>query len=137
MRLKRTLPVVALVLIIAVSFSIYALAASKSAWPENNQEKPSDMTNFKAVVNGMRNVDVLVHVDISDGLTEEEAKQITEATFIQVMGQNVMRQLDTLTLSDTQIKAHYFWGYNENDIGHVFYMDANLTTLQITVSHCF
>ena len=127
----------ALVLIIVVSFSIYALAASKGAWPENNQEEPSGMTNFKAVVNGMRNVDVLVHVDSSDGLTEEEATQIAEATFVQVMGQTVMRQLDTLILSDTQIKAHYFWGYNENDMGHVFYMDANLTTLQITVSHCF
>lgn len=94
------------------------------------------MTTFTAVVNEMRNVDVLVQVDISDGLTEEEAKQITEATFIQVMEQTVMHKLDTLTHSDTQINAHYFWGYDETDMGHIFDMDANLITLQITVSHC-
>lgn len=136
MQLKRTLLVMTLVLIITVSFSIYALAASKGASPENNQEGVSGMTNFEAIVNEMKNVNVLVHVDITDDLTEEEAKQIAETTFIQVMGKNDMRQLDTLTLSDTQIKAHYFWGYDKNDMGHVFYMDVNLTTLQITVSHC-
>ena len=136
MRLKRTFLVGALVLVIAVSFSIYALAASKGAWPVTNQEGSSGMITFTAVVNEMRTVDVLVHVDISDGLTEEEASQIAEATFIQVMGQTVMRELDTLTLSDTHITAHYFWGYDETDVGHVFHMDATLTTLQITVSHC-
>jgi len=123
--------------VIVVSFSIYALATSEGARAENNQEAPSGMTNFQTVVNGMRNMDVLVYVDISDGLTKVEAKQIAEATFIQVMGQNVMRQLDTLTINDSQIKAHYFWGCDENDMGHVFFMDVDLTTLQITVSHCF
>jgi hypothetical protein len=97
---------------------------------------PSDVTKFKAVVNGMRDVDVFVHVDISNGLTREEAERIAEATFIEVMGESVMYRLDTLTFNDTQIKAHYTWGVNENDMGHVFGMTADLTTLQITATHC-
>jgi hypothetical protein len=97
----------------------------------------SPLTQFKAVVNGMSEVDVFVRVNISDGLTEVEAKQIVEATFIQVMGKNVTRQLDAITINDSQIKAHYFWGYNENDTGHVFDMDLDLTTLKILVSRCF
>ena len=127
----------ALIVVIVVSFSIYALATSEGICPEKNQEEPSDVINFKAFVNGMRNVDVLVHIDINDGLTEVEAKLIAEATFIQVMGQNVIRQLDTLTFNDTQITANYIWGYDENHMGHVFDMDADLTTLWITVEHCF
>jgi len=100
---------------------------------------PSDpnITTFTAIVNGMRSVDVFVYVDISDGLTEKEAKLIAEATFIQVMGEEVTHRLDTLTFDDTQIEAHYTWGHDENDMGHVFDMTADLTTLQITVSHCF
>ena len=137
MRLRKKLLVVALMVAIAVSFAAYAWATYEGARTEKNQEAPSDVTKFKAVVNGMRDVDVLVHVDISDGLTTEEAELIAEATFIQVMGENVTHQLDTLTFNDTQIKAHYTWGYGENDIGHVFYMNTDLTTLQITVSHCF
>jgi hypothetical protein len=97
----------------------------------------SPLTLFKAVVNGMREVDVLVYIYISDGVTEVEAKQIVKATFIAVMGKNVTRQLDTLTINDSQIKAHYCWGYDENDMGHVFDMDIDLTTLKILVSHCF
>lgn len=97
---------------------------------------PSDVTKFTAVVNGMRDVNVFVHVDISNGLTKEEAERIAEATFIEVMGERVMHRLDTLPFNDTQIKAHYTWGVDENDMGHVFDMTADLTTLQITVTHC-
>ena len=100
------------------------------------QSVPSDVTKFTAVVNEMRSVDVLVHVDISNGLTEEDAELIAEATFIEVMGERVLHQLDTLTFNDTQIKAHYTWGVDENDMGHVFDMTADLTKLLITVAHC-
>jgi len=118
------------------------------AWDEVNQKLisnagtetgtavPSDVTKFKAVVNGMRDVDVLVRVDISDGLTKEEAERIAEATFIQVMGERVTHRLDTLTFNDARIKAHCTWGVNENDMGHVFDMTADLTSLLITVTHC-
>ena len=135
-RMKRTWLSVVLMVIIAVSFSIYILVASECLRAEKNQGS-SGVTNMRAVVNEKRNVDVLMHIDISDGLTKVEAKLIAELTFIQVMEQNVMHQLDTLTFNDTQITANYNWGYDENDMGHVFSMDVDLTTLRITVSHCF
>jgi hypothetical protein len=124
-------------LIIVFSFTAYSLAASEGVRAENDREGSSGVTSFKAVINGMRSVDGPVHVDLSDGLTKEEAKQIAEATFTQVMGQNVMRQLESLSIKTAQLTAHYVWGYDENDMGHIFYMDVDLTSLQITVSHCF
>jgi hypothetical protein len=103
------------------------------------QSAPSEVTTFTAVVNEMLNVDVVADVDLSNGLTRAEAEQIAEATFIEVMGKNwgeVMHRLDTLTFNDTQITARYTWGLDENDMGHVFDMTADLTTLRITVTHC-
>jgi len=154
MKLRKKLLAVALIAAITVSFVAYAwVARDEGVDAEKNQETSSDTTDnpsdatenssdtdvleFKAVVNGMRSVDVLVYVDISDGLTEKEAELIAGTTFIQVMGEEVTHRLDTLTFDDTQIEAHYAWGHDENDMGHVFDMIADLTTLQITVSHCF
>jgi len=138
LRLRKRLLVVAMMVAIAVSFLAYAwVARDEGARAEKNQEEPSDVTKFKAVVNGMSNVDVFVCVDISDGLTEKEAELIAGTTFILVMGDYVTHRLDTLTFNDTQIEAHYTWGVNENDRGHVFDITADLTTLQITVSHCY
>jgi hypothetical protein len=70
-------------------------------------------------------------------LTEKEAELIAGTTFIQVKGEYVWRRLDTLTFDDTQITAHYAWGCDETDLGHTYDMTADLTTLQITVDHCF
>ena len=154
MRLRKKLLVAALMVAIAVSFVAYAwVARDEGARAEKNQEPPSEVTDnpsdvtdnssdtdvleFKAVVNGMSSVDVSVCVDISDGLTEKEAELIVGTTFILVMGEYVTHRLDTLTFDDTQIEAHYTWGHSETDMGHVFDMTADLTTLQITVSHCF
>jgi hypothetical protein len=103
------------------------------------QSAPSEVTTFKAVVNGMWDVDVVADVDICNGLTRAEAERIVEATFIEVMGKSwgeVMHRLDTLTFNDTQITAHYTWGLDKNDMGHIFDMTADLTTLLITVTHC-
>jgi hypothetical protein len=97
----------------------------------------TDTIKFKANVNGMREVDVLVRVDTDDGLTQEEAEQIAEATFTKIMGEEVLHQLDILTFDDTEVEAHYTWGLDENDMGHVFDMVADLTALVITVDHCF
>ena len=96
----------------------------------------ADVTKFKAVVNGMRSVDVFVCVNISDGLTEKEAELIVGTTFIRVKGDYVTHRLDTLTFDDAKIEAHYTWGVDKNDTGHVFDVTADLTTLQITVTHC-
>ena len=137
MKLTKKLLVVALVVAIAVSFAAYAWATYEGARAEENQEAPSDVTKFKAVVNGMKEVDVHVCVNVGDSLTEEEAELIAGTTFIKVMGEYVTHRLDSLTFNDTQIEAHYTWGYNENDMGHIFYMTADLTALQITVNQCF
>ena len=94
------------------------------------------MIEFTADVNGMRREDVLALVDISNGLTREEVERIAAATFIEVMGERVMHRLDTVTLNDIQINAHYTWAANESDMGHVFCMTTDLITLPITVNHC-
>ncbi len=137
MKMRRTLLVVSLMLVIAIPFSAYALATFDYVQTEKNHDNPSDMTPFTVAVNGMRSVYVYVSVDLYDGLTEEEAKLIAEVTFNAVMGQNRIHRLDAMTLKEAQMTAHYKWGYNENDLGHVFDMIVDLVTLQITVSHCF
>ena len=129
-----------MVLMVAIIVSLVScawFARNKGARAEKNQGTSSDVTKFEAVINGMRSMDVFVCVKISDGLTEKEAELIVGTTFILVMGDYVTDRLDTLIFDDTQITAHYTWGYGENDMGHVFDMTADLTTLQITVSHCF
>jgi len=138
MKLRKKLLVVAMIAAIAVSFIAYVWATrDRGARAEKNQGAPSDVTKFEAVVNGMRSMAVFVCVNISDGLTEKEAELTAGTTFIQVKGEYVWRRLDALTFDDTQIKAHYTWGYDETDLGHVYDMTADLTTLQITVDHCF
>jgi hypothetical protein len=103
---------------------------------EETSDTHADVTRFKAFVNGMWSVDVFVCVNLSDGLTEQEAELIAGTTFIQVKGDYVTHRLDTLTFDNTEIEAHYTWGINEDDMGHVFDVTADLTTLQITVTHC-
>jgi hypothetical protein len=139
MELRKKPLVVAMIVAIAVSLLAHAWATrDEGADAEKNQETPSDVTKkFEAIVNGMRSVDVFVCVNISDGLTVKEAELIVGTTFIQVKGDYVMHRLDTLTFDNTQIKAHYTWGHDENDIGHIFEVTADLTTLLITVEHCF
>jgi hypothetical protein len=137
-RLRKKLLVVAMMIAISLPLVAYAwIEMDKGVGAETNQEAPSDVTKFEAVVNGMRSMDVFVCVDISDGLTAKEAELIAGTTFILVKGEYVWRRLDTLTFDDTQIKAHYAWGLKETDLGHVYDMTADLTTLQITVDHCF
>lgn len=138
MRLRKKLLVVAMMMAISLPLVSYAwIEIDKGVWTEKSQGAPSDVTRFEAVVNGMRSMDVFVCVNMSDGLTEKEAELIAGTTFIQVKGEYVWRRLDTLTFDDTQIKAHYTWGLDETDLGHVYDMTADLTTLQITVDHCF
>ena len=135
--LRKKLVVVALVLAISVSFAAYAWAAYEGSLADDEQEAHSDVTKFKTVVNETKSVDVCVCVNISDGLTKKEAELIAGTTFIQIMGEYVTHRLDTLAFNDTEIEAHYTWGYDENDMGHIFQMNADLATLQITVNHCF
>jgi hypothetical protein len=137
-RLRKKLLVVAMMIAIAVSSVAYAwVARDEGTRAKENGETLPGVTKFEALVNGMRSMGVFVCVNISDGLTEKEAELIAGTTFIQVKGEYVWRRLDTLTFDDTQIRAHYAWGYDETDLGHIYDMTADLTTLQITVDHCF
>jgi len=137
MRLRKKLLFIVMMVTIAVPFVAYAWFARDEGAQAEKDEAPSSATKFKAVVNGIRSVDIFVCVNISDGLTEKEAELIVGTTFIQVMGEYVWRRLDILTFDDAQIKAHYVWGCDETDLGHVYDMLADLTTLQMTVDHCF
>jgi hypothetical protein len=137
-RLRKKLLVVALMVAITIPLVTYAyVEIDKGGGDGKNQEAASDVTRFNAVVNGMRNLDVFVCVDISDGLTEKEAELIVGTTFIQVKGEHVWRRLETLNFDDAQIRAHYTWGYDKTDLGHIFDITADLATLQIVIDHCF
>ena len=98
-------------------------------------EEPAPSTTFKMTVNENEAPDLTVQVDLSDSLTEEEAKEVVDAAFLQTMVDKLHR-LDTLIFDNNEITAHYTWGYDENDMGHVFDLTADLTTLQITITHC-
>ncbi|MDH5754073.1 MAG: hypothetical protein OEY95_02540 [Candidatus Bathyarchaeota archaeon] len=136
--MRKKLLVVAMMIAIAVSSVVYAwVARDEGIRAKESGETLPGVTKFEALVNGMKSMDVFVCVNISDGLTEKEAELIAGTTFIQVKGEYVWRRLDTLTFDDTQIRAHYAWGYDETDLGHIYDMTADLTTLQITVDHCF
>jgi hypothetical protein len=99
-------------------------------------DDPTASTTFEVIVNGNEAPDLTVQVDLSNGLTEEEAKKIAEAAFVRTMGEAVLSRLDTLTYDDEQLTAHYTWGVDEDDMGHVFDSNANLVDLQITITHC-
>jgi len=92
-------------------------------------------TRFTAVVNEGKKLDVVVDVDITDGVSEEEAREIAETTFLTVMGNRIHR-LDSLVIEGQLLKAHFTWGVNEQDLGHIFDMTVDLTSLTIIVTHC-
>ncbi len=96
----------------------------------------AEVSKFTADVNGMRSVDIFVCVNISDGVTEKEAELIVGTTFIRIKGDYVTHRLDTLAFDSDKIEAHYTWGIDENDMGHVFDVTADLTTFLMTVTHC-
>ena len=93
-------------------------------------------SEFRVVVNGVREVELHVPVRVEDGLTREEAERIAEETFTQVMGEKTLHRLDTLKIEENIMEAHYTWGLDENDMGHVFDMALDITTSLITVTHC-
>ena len=135
--LRKKLLVAALVAVVSISLAAYAWAIYEGSRADDKQEAHPDATKFEAVVNETKNVDVYVCVDLSDGVTKEEAELIVGTTFIQVKGEYVTHRLDTLTFDDARIDAHYTWGYDEDDMGHVFDVTTDLATLQITVAHCY
>ncbi|UCG37094.1 MAG: hypothetical protein JSV64_02130 [Candidatus Bathyarchaeota archaeon] len=147
--MRKKLLIVAMMIAISIPLIAYAWSGlDKGMWTRENYNTPSDVagknqetlpnvTMFEAIVNNMTRMDVFVCVDISDGLTEKEAELIVGTTFIQVMGEYVWHQLDSLTFDNAELRAHYNWGHDETDLGHICDVVSNLTTLKIVVDHCF
>ena len=113
----------------------------EEVWTQNltikNSQEPSASTTFEVEVNTNQFSNLTVPVDVSSGMTEEKAKLIAESTFIHVKGEETLYILDDLTFNSTQITASFSWGVDTNDMSHIFELTADLTTLQITVQHCF
>jgi len=102
-----------------------------------NSQDPTASTTFKVMVNTTPFSDLTVPIGVSSSITREKAQEIADATFIHVKGEKTLFRLDDLIFDDEQISARYTWGLDENDMGHIFELTADLTTLQITVTHCF
>jgi len=88
------------------------------------------------MVNGEKELAIMVPLDPASETTTEGQTLIAETIFKQVMGERVMRSLDSLTFEGTTLKAHYTWGINEADMGHVYDMVADLSSQKATVDHC-
>jgi len=100
-------------------------------------QNPKPSTTFKVTVNSNPFPDLTTQVDLSFGVTREKAREIADATFIHVKGEKTLFRLDDLIFNDKQIFSRYTWGVNEEDTGHIFELEADLMTRQITVNHCF
>ncbi|UCH32167.1 MAG: hypothetical protein JSV05_01900 [Candidatus Bathyarchaeota archaeon] len=136
--MKNKLLVIAVIATVAISSLAYAWVANDEGnQAQEKEEAPPGVTRFEVFVNGVKTMDIFVCVNLTDGLTQKEAALIAGTTFIQVKGESVWHRLETLTFDDAQIKAHYAWGYDETDLGHIYDMTANLTTLQLIVDYCF
>ena len=98
-------------------------------------EDSTPSTTFEVILNGNEAPDLNIQVDLTNGLTEDEAKKIAEATFVRTL-EGKLHRLDSITYDNQQIVAHYTWGYDENDMGHIFDITAEITKLQITIVHC-
>ena len=98
-------------------------------------EDPIPSTTFEVILNGNEAPDLTLQVDLINGLTEDEAKNIAEAAFVRTL-EGKLHRLDGITYDNQQIVAHYTWGYDENDMGHIFDITAEITKLQITIVHC-
>lgn len=102
----------------------------------NSAKDPMPSATFKVTVNTTPVSDLTVPIDLSSGVTREQAQEIADATFIHVKGEKALFRLDDLTFNENRITARYTWGVDENDMGHIFELTADLATLQITVTHC-
>jgi hypothetical protein len=113
----------------------------EEVWTETlkvtRSQPPTSSTTFKVKVNSNPYSDLTVPVELSTGVTQEKAELIAKATFVHVKGEETLFRLDDLSFTDKQITARFTWGVDENDMGHIFELTADLTNLQITVNHCF
>lgn len=105
----------------------------------NDVEVPSPSpaaAQFVVVVNEGRKFDLSVDVDVSDGISREEAEVIGERVFVAVLGSEVLRRLDSISFEKDLVTIHYTWGYDEQDLGHFLEAVVDPSSLTIKVTHC-
>ena len=102
----------------------------------NNSQGSIPLSTFEVVVNGNQVTDLIVPIDLTEGLTEDTAEKIAKATFIHVKVENTLFLLDSISFTDQEIVAHLIWGINEDDLSHVFDLTVDLISLRIEVTHC-
>jgi len=99
-------------------------------------QEPTDSIIFNVTVNEIKAPDLTVQIVLNDGLNEAEARKIIEAAFVQTMGNQTIHELETLNQNEKTITAHYIWGIDESDLGHIFDLTVDLDNQTITITHC-
>jgi hypothetical protein len=119
-----------------VAVPTYAAMEWKQNLTITDTQDPASSATFNVTVNGNQASDLTVEINMSNSITEADAENITEAAFLQTMGEQTLHELDTLTVDGTTITAHYKWGLDEADMGHVFDVTIDLSNQTITITHC-
>lgn len=91
---------------------------------------------FEVNVNQNAFPDFIVAADLTNPVTKELAQKIADAVFVHVKGENTLYQLNSITFSNKEIIADYNWGYNQEDMSHVFELNLDLVNHKVDVIHC-
>jgi hypothetical protein len=109
-------------------------------WKQNltitNPQGNIPTTTFEMNVNQNNFSDLVLAIDLTQILTTQTAQKIADAIFIHVKGENTLHQLNSITFNNKEIIANYTWGYNQEDISHIFELKANLQNLSVEANHC-
>ncbi|PVX26851.1 MAG: hypothetical protein CW691_00180, partial [Candidatus Bathyarchaeum sp.] len=63
-----------------------------------DSQDPAPSATFNVTVNGNQTADLTVQVNLTNNITEADAENITEAAFLQTMGEQTLHELETLTV---------------------------------------
>jgi hypothetical protein len=131
---RRRMAVLGLVLAVVVAGLVGLAWMSGLPTPDTDGEV---LKTFSLFVNGSSRGRISVLVPPNGTFTNGHAVRVSEEVFVTVKGSNVVHRLDGLSVEGNLIRAHYTWGVNESDMGHVYDMTLNVTKLTIEVTHCF
>jgi len=92
---------------------------------------------FEVNVNQDDFSDLIVAADLTEPVIRQLAQKIANAIFVHVKGENTLYQLNSMTFNNKEIIADYTWGYNQEDMSHVFELKVDLVNLKVDVVHCF
>jgi len=91
---------------------------------------------FEVNVNEDTFSDLVVAADLTEPITKQLAQKIADAVFVHVKGENTLYQLNSITFNSEEVIADYVWGYNQEDLSHVFELNLDLVNLKVDVVHC-